>query len=1095
MLGKWRHIETESQSDGPRRIVCDLCPRQCRMKEGDRGFCFVRKIENQQMVLDTYGKSTGFCIDPIEKKPLNHFFPGSSVLSFGTAGCNLGCQFCQNWDISKSREVAKLSAIAEPETIATAAHELDCRSVAFTYNDPVIWAEYAIDTALACHDRGIKTVAVTAGYMMPEPRREFYQCIDAANVDLKAFSESFYEKITYSRLQPVLETLQFLKHETEVWFEITNLIIPGANDSTDELMRMCDWIVKHLGVDIPVHFSAFHPDFRMLDRPRTPHERLLEAYAIAKQSGIRYPYVGNVNDPKHGSTYCYDCGKLLIERDWYELGRYNLQGNLCGSCGAEQSGRFAERPGTWGRKRQPVNLISFQTMSRNSRNHQLSLPVLEPKTNSETIESIKTQSNQSTEDAMTISPPVKLSMLKISDLSEQQQSVIQRVAQSVVVHSVVGRKLPADWSSELGELGDQNVFGFFTTLKRKKQLRGCCGFLGKPTSLREAILSSAQRTAKDDNRMVAISPTELPYLSLSVSLLAAPIVSTVPASERENAIHVGKHGLRITRGNQSGLLLPSVSLEQNWTPKQFLEGVCRKAGLPESAWTDPAIQLETFEGLVFDGQIDSDMLPEKMPSPQLPGSMQSLLNLKKVVTSNIIAMTKGGTPSYVALDAMDGTVNGIVLTVRNVKTGKPIANWIQTSLRPGAALQASLFDLCKAAAETLSKTRFQEDVSIEIELTVLFDPIHHGSIGVDDWDGDVVHETMNQCDMSEVVPANRAVIALYGDRCAVAFDANKSVQQLVTEAVLPLRIRRNPVAVFSMTCMSTINSLLASNAPQPFPESKVRLPAVADRFYPASGAARQALVNSFRTTAGSVEKVQAYAIMTPHAGLRFSGQVATDVWSRVQLPQTLLMIGPKHTTHGCDWAVCPSSAWTIPEGGSWNANLDLAAAIAKEVEGMQLDFGAHATEHGIEVQLPILENLTSMEERPDLTAVVVRGATWDEIERASNQLAKVLQEQEKMPLLIISSDMNHYEAEAENRRRDELAIEAMLTGDPKHLAEVCQKNSISMCGLVPAAIVMQALIFLGKKFRVELVSYENSAMRGGDKERVVGYAGMLIVPA
>ena len=492
MLGKWWHIETESQSDGPRRIVCDLCPRQCRMKEGDRGFCFVRKIENQQMVLDTYGKSTGFCIDPIEKKPLNHFFPGSSVLSFGTAGCNLGCQFCQNWDISKSREVAKLSAIAEPETIATAAHELDCRSVAFTYNDPVIWAEYAIDTALACHDRGIKTVAVTAGYMMPEPRREFYQCIDAANVDLKAFSESFYEKITYSRLQPVLETLQFLKHETEVWFEITNLIIPGANDSTDELMRMCDWIVKHLGVDIPVHFSAFHPDFRMLDRPRTPHERLLEAYAIAKQSGIRYPYVGNVNDPKHGSTYCYDCGKMLIERDWYELGRYNLQGNLCGSCGAEQSGRFAERPGTWGRKRQPVNLISFQTMSRNSRNHQLSLPVLEPKTNSETIESIKTQSNQSTEDAMTISPPVKLSMLKISDLSEQQQSVIQRVAQSVVVHSVVGRKLPADWSSELGELGDQNVFGFFTTLKRKKQLRGCCGFLGKPTSLREAILSSAQ---------------------------------------------------------------------------------------------------------------------------------------------------------------------------------------------------------------------------------------------------------------------------------------------------------------------------------------------------------------------------------------------------------------------------------------------------------------------------------------------------------------------------------------------------------------------------------------------------------------------------
>jgi AmmeMemoRadiSam system radical SAM enzyme/AmmeMemoRadiSam system protein B/AmmeMemoRadiSam system protein A len=1065
------------------------------MKEGDRGFCFVRTIENQQMVLDTYGKSTGFCIDPIEKKPLNHFYPGSSVLSFGTAGCNLGCQFCQNWDISKSREVAKLSANAEPETIATAAHDLDCRSVAFTYNDPVIWAEYAIDTAIACHDRGIKTVAVTAGYMMPEPRREFFQHIDAANVDLKAFSEQFYEKITYSRLQPVLETLQYLKHETEVWFEITNLIIPDANDSANELSRMCDWIVKHLGVDVPVHFSAFHPDFRMMDRPRTPHAKLLEAYSIAVQSGIRYPYVGNVNDSKHGSTYCYGCGELLIERDWYELGKYNLRGNLCGSCGAEQSGRFEERPGTWGRKRQPVNLSSFQTISRNSRNHRLSLPVLERQTNSETYESTRTQSNLSTEDAMTISTPVKLSMLKLSDLSEQQQSAIQRAARSVVIHSVIGRKLPSDWSSELGELGDQNVFGFFTTLKRKKQLRGCCGFLGKPTTLREAILSSAQRTAKDDNRMVAISPTELPYLSLGVSLLAAPIATTVPASERESAIQVGKHGLRITSGNQSGLLLPSVSLEQNWTPKQFLEGVCRKAGLPESAWTDPAIQLETFEGLTFDGAIDADALPVKMPTPHLPGSMQSLLNLKQVATSNIIAMTKGGTPSYVAMDAMDGTVNGIVLTVRNVKTEKPIANWIQTSLRPGAALQASLFDLCKAASETLSKTRFQEDVSIEIELTVLFDPIHHGSIGVDDWDGDEVRETMSQCDMSEVVPANRAVIALYGDRCAVAFDASKSVQQLVTEAALPLRTRRNPVAIFSMTCMSTINSLLASNAPQPFPESKDRLPAVADRFYPASGLARQALVNDFRIKTGDVEKVHAYAIMTPHAGLRFSGQVATDVWNRVQLPQTLLMIGPKHTANGCDWAVSPSSSWSIPEGGSWKANLDLAAEIAKGVEGMQLDSGAHATEHGIEVQLPILEGLTSIEDRPTVTAVVVRGATWEEIERASSQLAHVLQSQEKMPLLVISSDMNHYEAEAENRRRDELAIEAMLTGDPKHLAEVCQKNSISMCGLVPAAIVMQTLIFLGKKFRVERVSYDNSASRGGDKERVVGYAGMLIVPA
>lgn len=344
----WHEVE------GGARIQCDLCPRHCLMKDGDRGFCFVRQNVGGQMVLTTYGMSTGFCVDPIEKKPLNHFLPGSSVLSFGTAGCNLGCRFCQNWSISKSREIALLSEKAGPAEIAEAAVRLGCKSVAFTYNDPVIWAEYAIDTAKACHERGLKTVAVTAGYITPEARPAFYGVMDAANVDLKAFTDVFYQHLSLARLEPVLDTLRWLKEESQVWFEITNLIIPGENDSEDEIKRMCAWIVENLGVDVPVHFTAFHPDFKLMDRPATPPATLVRARAQAISAGINYVYVGNVYDVANQSTYCPSCHDCLIERDWYELGAYRLSGNCCAGCGNVIPGVFESGKGNWGRRRLPV---------------------------------------------------------------------------------------------------------------------------------------------------------------------------------------------------------------------------------------------------------------------------------------------------------------------------------------------------------------------------------------------------------------------------------------------------------------------------------------------------------------------------------------------------------------------------------------------------------------------------------------------------------------------------------------------------------------------------------------------------------------------
>jgi pyruvate formate lyase activating enzyme len=340
------------------RIQCDVCPRECRLREGQRGFCFVRACEEGELVLTTYGRSSGFCVDPIEKKPLDHFLPGTSVLSFGTAGCNLGCKFCQNWDISKSREWDTLADAASPQAIAETARRLGCRSVAFTYNDPVIFLEYAVDVADACHALGVKTVAVTAGYVSPGAREELFSHMDAANVDLKAFSDDFYETVCGGRLQPVLDTLEHVARETDVWLEVTTLLIPGLNDSDEEIGGLASWIRDRLGADVPLHFSAFHPDWKLRDRPPTPPETLTRAREIARAEGLHHVYTGNVHDPAGQSTYCAACGALLVERDWYEIGAWNLESGCCPACGEPCPGVFEERPGTWGSRRLPVRMAA-----------------------------------------------------------------------------------------------------------------------------------------------------------------------------------------------------------------------------------------------------------------------------------------------------------------------------------------------------------------------------------------------------------------------------------------------------------------------------------------------------------------------------------------------------------------------------------------------------------------------------------------------------------------------------------------------------------------------------------------------------------------
>ena len=334
----WHQLE-----DG--QLQCDLCPRHCRLQEGQRGLCYVRQRLADEVKLVSYGRSSGFCVDPIEKKPLNHFYPGSGVLSFGTAGCNLACKFCQNWDTTKSREMDSMADRASPRQLAQAALEMDCRSIAFTYNDPIIFLEYALDVAAACREHDIKTVAVTAGYIDPEPRVEFFKAVDAANVDLKAFTDRFYYKICGAHLAPVLETLQYIKNETDTWLELTTLLIPGENDSSQELDAMTRWVVEHLGPDVPMHFTAFHPDWKMRDIERTPVSTLSRAREIARSNGVRYAYTGNVRDPDGASTWCHNCGELLIERDWHRLGQWGLDNRgSCAACGTNLPGHFAGQP-------------------------------------------------------------------------------------------------------------------------------------------------------------------------------------------------------------------------------------------------------------------------------------------------------------------------------------------------------------------------------------------------------------------------------------------------------------------------------------------------------------------------------------------------------------------------------------------------------------------------------------------------------------------------------------------------------------------------------------------------------------------------------
>ncbi len=1041
-----------------KKVVCRLCPRECHIPNGSRGFCFVRANVDGHLELTTYGRSSGFCIDPVEKKPLNHFLPGTPILSFGTAGCNLGCKFCQNWDISKSREVDKLAHFATPDAIADAAIRSGCRSLAFTYNDPVIWAEYAIDIAKAARARGIKTVAVTAGYISAEARGEFYEYMDAANVDLKAFTDGFYSKLCQVNLDPILDTLKFLKRETNVWFELTNLMIPGENDSTDETKAMCAWIVENLGPDVPVHFTAFHPDFKMRETPPTPPATLVAARQIAIAAGIRYAYVGNVNDVANQSTYCHGCGKLLIQRDWHQLGEYHLRGNACAFCNAIIPGVFDDAgPGKWGRRRQPIQIGSD--------------PVIR-------ITTPMTRTQAAPSAAPAVPAALVPAIVPKIDLTPEQDGELLTFTRAIIA-STLRQELFT--SSRLTESLDQAPsFGLFVSLFRGTQLRSCKGQwgitpAGTLTPLGQLLPRIARDAASDDPRLPRITLPELLFLRIEISLMHSPEPVPTRGADRMNSVHVGTHGLVIRHPNGSGLLLPHVASEAGWDGKTFLEHLCLKAGLPPQTWLDDQAQLMTFRARKITA-----------PAPVAELDLQAVGVVGLTQLAQFIHQTLADPSSAAAPDQAHAPL------LHQIHT-EELGLCLQTASGiSGIAVapNASLLNLSQAAARSLAGNLRQQGRSESVQsMTILSQPLLLAAA-----DYPARHQTL----------AGSAILAQADGRWSIAIPppnvptdpiANALANlQLTHQQWLQDRTGRIQLRAFNaLHCHNPAAATPHATAPQTA-HSPIRPAFRAGTFYPADPAQCATEVDAHLRAGGlgQVAAQTARAIMLPHAGWRFCGGTMGKTLAAVKIPKICIILGPKHAPLGPACSVASHTAWQIP-GVTLSIAAPLVQRLAAAVPFLQREPEAHRQEHGTEVLLPFLHRL-----RPDLQIVpiVLGNLSYESTAALAHALAGILRDAgdtgEEPPLLIISSDMNHFAPDPETRRRDARALDAMKTGNPRLLYDTCVQHDVSMCGLLPAVTIMQALLADSASIQPQIIDYSTSAAASGETSRVVGYAGVII---
>ena len=654
------------------------------------------------------------------------------------------------------------------------------------------------------------------------------------------------------------------------------------------------------------------------------------------------------------------------------------------------------------------------------------------------------------------------------ELTPQQQ---QQTLRAVCARMASTLRCSLREAIDYGDAAQVSCAGAFITAKRDGRLRSCCGALGRIDSVAAMCDHAAARTAADDPRFPAISPAELPYLDIDVSLLFGFHALPGDKQQRLAAVEVGRHGLQIAIGAQSGLLLPNVAVEQGWDAEQFLRQTCRKANLPLDAWEHENVRVVAFESTSFGGHFpDQIMAPADSLAPLTPAQMTALANHCR---ANLIAQYVGATPSYYAAHCWDGQVTGIGLQVF-AGEGEPFT-FAEFSLQPGMALQATLVNLTEAAVQTLrSRVAPRLVQNATLRLLVFGDVAMHG--------------TAEHYDVGGLDPPLRTVLVMDQGHAAVRFDPLLTARQLVEEAVAIAAPRtRAQAQVYSLRCASTSDSFKYHSAPDPVRGQRVRAPGVAGVFYPGDHADMNRLLDEMLAGPAAAPK-PATAVMTPHAGWRYSGRLAADVLRSVPIPSTIIALGPKHTRYGVPWAVTPHEKWRLP-GGELDADPALARRLAQAIDGLQLDAAAHAREHAIEVELPIIARLAP---NTKVVGVAMQGGDFEACQQFARGLAEVVSQMPERPLLLISSDMNHFAEDAENRRLDRLALDAMQTLDPRQLYDVVMQNQISMCGVLPAVVVMLALHEMNLLGGYEEVGYATSGETTGDLSRVVGYAGVRL---
>ena len=661
-------------------------------------------------------------------------------------------------------------------------------------------------------------------------------------------------------------------------------------------------------------------------------------------------------------------------------------------------------------------------------------------------------------------------------LTPQDEQSIHRAACAMVAASVHGNRQDAATQRDSIAAGSSLVMGAFVTLKRKGRLRACCGTLGKPMPLAQAVEQAAWRTGSEDSRFPSISPTELPFLELDVTLLFDFEKIAARGRERLQTVELGRHGLQVNRDQHAGLLLPSVPVEWGWNVEQFFEHVCRKAGLPETAWRDDQTQMQRFEGHEIHGDFQEDASSGGARERTAPLTPAEVAELAEQTRLNLLRLLQGATPNYYLPGCPDGSLPLISIRLTLPDEAPPL-QFARMSLRPGLPLQSTLFQLAESAARQLTagphrNARWEE---LELHLSLLFDPAMHGTVADPDLRG--------------LNPLKRALLVVDGQQQAWRYDPRQSAEELLESALQEIRVSHpERASIYSLAVLPS-RELSPLVTPPPAPDGPVWRPAFfAGRFYPGEPAAMAQAVEQLLEP--DPVAPQAWpAAMIPHAGWIFSGRLAAATLQRLQFPSRVLVLAPKHTEPGPGWAVAPYLAWQIP-GGEVPGDPELARRLAADVPGLQLNAAAHQQEHAIEVQLPLIARLAP---QARVVGIVMAASDWQACQGFANALAAVLASLPEQPLLLISSDLHHFASDAESRRLDKLALQAIQTLDPPHVLDtVVKQHQIKMCGVYPCVTVMETLRQLNQLTRCECVGYTTSAEASGDRSRVVGYAGLLL---